>query len=269
MDLSRPSSYAALAPSDPATAARVKVKIDALRKKVEAPLAKELEAKGLKLGSNLHLRIYKSENVMEAWLRADDGRYKLFKNYPICKFSGNLGPKRTEGDLQAPEGFYPVTAGLMHPLSNYNYAMNLGYPNDYDKAHNRTGSFTMIHGACESVGCYAMTNSGSEELFMMAHAAFENGQPKVDVHAFPFRMTAENVKAHSKVPKDVMNFWKNLQTGYAHFEKYRVPPEVSLDNKNNYAFTISADTPLPIKAVKTEKISRPPRQAEPTPALNN
>ena len=55
------------------------------------------------------VRIFKREFELELWLKRD-GRFQRFATYPICMWSGALGPKLREGDKQAPEGFYTVDA---------------------------------------------------------------------------------------------------------------------------------------------------------------
>ena len=90
------------------------------------------------------------------------------RNYPICRWSGELGPKIKLGDRQAPEGFYTITPGLMNPNSNHYLAINTGFPNAYDTANGRTGSYLMIHGGCSSAGCYAMTDEQIGEIYALA-----------------------------------------------------------------------------------------------------
>ena len=104
--------------------------------------------------SPILIRIFKEESELEVWKQDTTGRFELFKVYPICRWSGDLGPKVSEGDRQAPEGFYTITPGLMNPNSNYYLAINTGFPNAYDRANDRHGGFLMIHGDCSSRGCY-------------------------------------------------------------------------------------------------------------------
>ena len=148
-----------------------------------------LGKKGMDAHAPIFIRIFKEESELEVWKQRDDGRYYHFKTYPICNWSGELGPKLKQGDRQAPEGFYTVTREQMNPDSKYHLAMNLGYPNAYDRAHRRTGDFLMIHGKCKSAGCYAMTDALIEEIYAMARESFIGGQDSFQVHAFPFRMT--------------------------------------------------------------------------------
>lgn len=196
----------------------------------EQPLPKEtvelVAKKGLSLGRPIFVRIFKEESELEIWKARDDGRYYHLKTYPICTWSGVIGPKIVKGDKQAPEGFYSVKPQQMKPDSSYHVAFNLGFPNAYDRAHDRTGEYLMIHGKCSSSGCYAMTDAIVEEIYAIARESFRGGQERFDVHAFPFRLTNENLERHKK--HKWHSFWARLKQGYDYFEKYRVPPGIAV-----------------------------------------
>jgi murein L,D-transpeptidase YafK len=187
------------------------------------PLAMRLAAAGFAAGDPVFLRIFKEERVMEIWLRRG-AQFELFETVPVCSFSGGLGPKQREGDQQSPEGFYAVGRAQLNPNSAYHLAFNLGFPNAYDRWLKRTGSHLMVHGNCASIGCYAMTDIGIDDIYTLVAAALEAGQPSVSVHIFPFRLTDAALAAHAGSPWD--GFWANLQEGYAAFEATRVPPAV-------------------------------------------
>jgi murein L,D-transpeptidase YafK len=140
-------------------------------------LSTALEEQGLTLGAPIFIRIFKQESELELFVEREDGTYQLFRSYPICNWSGELGPKLQEGDRQSPEGFYFVPPGHMHPESRFHLSFNLGFPNVYDQTHRRSGSFLMVHGGCSSIGCYAMTDPAMEEIWTLAMAAFDAGQP--------------------------------------------------------------------------------------------
>ena len=127
-----------------------------------APLPAALQVKMERLGVSqaepIFMRIFKEEGELEIWKQGRDGRYILLESYEICTWSGELGPKFAEGDRQAPEGFYTNTPAQMNPNSNFYLSFNLGFPNAFDRSHGRTGSHLMVHGACSSAGCYAMTD---------------------------------------------------------------------------------------------------------------
>lgn len=182
------------------------------------------------------IRIFKSEAELEVWSRTDGAEaYQLQKIYPICAYSGDLGPKLKQGDRQAPEGFYWVTRNSLNPYSSFHLSFNLGYPNRYDRAHGRTGDFLMVHGNCASVGCYAMTDCGIEEIYRTVEDSLEAGQAGIRVHIFPFRMTEENLRRHEG--HEWRDFWLNLKTGYDMFEANGTPPNTEVDDRT-YVFNI-------------------------------
>lgn len=187
-------------------------------------LTTELARNGFQLGAPVFLRIFKQEKQLEIWIKKDD-KFQHYKNMEICTYSGDLGPKLKEGDGQSPEGFYYVTAEALNPNSSYHLSFNLGFPNAYDRSHGRTGSYLMIHGNCVSIGCYAMTNEGIEEIYLLVEATLSKGQSSVPVHIFPFRMTSQNLQAHQS--SKWSSFWQNLKQGYDAFETTQTPPHVT------------------------------------------
>ena len=191
-------------------------------------LAQKLSDAGRQRGDPVYIRIFKQSSELELWMKGADG-WRLLANYPICKWSGRLGPKLKEGDKQSPEGFYGVTLGALNPNSDYRLSFNLGFPNAYDRAHGRTGSYLMVHGRCSSIGCYAMTDPGIDEIYPLVEAALRSGQTHVPVHIFPFRMTKEAMAA--RAGSKWIGFWKMLQPAYAAFEKKRVLPRVRVKDK--------------------------------------
>jgi murein L,D-transpeptidase YafK len=197
------------------------------------PIPKEtldlMAKKGMSADKPIYVRIIKEDSELEVWKQRDDGRFHHFKSYPICNWSGDLGPKIREGDKQAPEGFYTVTQTQMNPNSQFHLAFNMGFPNAYDKAHGRTGAHLMVHGDCRSAGCYAMTDALVEEIYAIARESFKGGQEKFEVHAYPFRMTPQNMTRHAK--SQWMPFWKPLKEGYDHFELTRQPAAVAVCEK--------------------------------------
>jgi len=186
------------------------------------------------MGAPVFIRIFKKEGELELWVKAKQ-RYTLYRSFPICKWSGKLGPKLREADYQSPEGFYSVSAKQLNPHSNYHRAFNVGYPNAFDKQNGRTGGLVMVHGNCKSVGCFAMTDKGVEEIYGFVAAALTAGQKEVPVHIFPFRMTEAAIEREtgggflSFLSNDGSGqrwsgFWRNLKEGYDRFESTREPP---------------------------------------------
>jgi murein L,D-transpeptidase YafK len=198
-----------------------------IRKRRLEPIRHELADKGLRLGAPVFVRIFKQSHELEVWVQRGDS-FRLYKTFPICKWSGSLGPKLREGDGQSPEGFYRVSTGQLNPDSSYHLSFNLGFPNAYDSAHGRTGSFLMVHGRCVSIGCYAMTDAGIEEIYLIAEAALAGGQDGFDVHVFPFRMTEEAWAANTS--SQWVDFWRELQPAYDGFEATRRPPQITTAN---------------------------------------
>jgi len=200
--------------------------------KLEAKLKSEFKVKGLPFGNPIFIRIFKEEKQLEVWVKKD-AHFYLFKKYPICFFSGDLGPKTKQGDQQSPEGFYFVKPNQLNPWSKFHLAFNIGYPNQYDRKNNYTGSAIMVHGNCVSIGCYAMTDPIIEEIYTIANSSFENHQAFFRVNIFPFRMT--KARMNQEKNNDWHPFWVNLKEGYDWFEDKKTPPNVELI-KNRYSF---------------------------------
>jgi len=188
-------------------------------------LEQRLQAAGLKAGAPMLMRIFKATSELEIWLEKGD-RFQLFATYPICHWSGTLGPKQREGDKQTPEGFYTINNRQMRHFGRWTRAINLGFPNAFDRAHKRDGSYILMHGGCSSVGCFAMTNAVIGEIYGLANAAIKNGQRHVPLHVFPFRMTDAALAAHAQSPWH--GFWATLQEGYKSFARTGRPPRISV-----------------------------------------
>ncbi len=200
---------------------------------VSPKLVAEMAEKDMDLQSPILVRLFKQEAELEVWKQDRSGRFALLKTYPICRWSGDLGPKVREGDRQAPEGFYSITPGQMNPQSAYYLSFNTGYPNAYDKALGHTGSELMVHGDCSSRGCYAMTDEQIAEIYSLGRESFFGGQHAFQFEAFPFRMTPLNMAKHRNNPN--MPFWKMIKEGYDHFEVTRQEPKVDFCEKK-YVF---------------------------------
>jgi murein L,D-transpeptidase YafK len=202
-------------------------------KELSPEMLADLERKNMPKDSPILVRIFKEESELEVWKQDTSGRYALLKVYPICRWSGDLGPKVKDGDRQAPEGFYPITPGLMNPNSSYYLAINTGFPNVYDKANNRKGAFLMIHGDCSSRGCYAMTDEQIGEIYSLGREAFLGGQKEFQIQAYPFRMTPANLARHRNSPN--FAFWKMIKEGYDHFEVSHQEPRIDVCDRH-YVF---------------------------------
>ena len=196
-----------------------------------------MASKGTSASAPVVFRAYKRESELEVWKKAAKG-YVFIKSFPICRWSGQLGPKTRNGDRQVPEGFYSVAKRQMNPNSHYHLSFDVGYPNAYDRAHGGSGSAIMVHGICSSMGCFAMTNGTVEEIYAIAREALAGGQAAFQFQAFPFHMTAENLARHRSDPN--FAFWQNLKEGADRFEATGEEPQVSVVG-GRYAFAPSKD----------------------------
>src|SRR5947209_13833715 len=197
-----------------------------------------MAAKNTSPSAPVLIRTYKKEAELEVWKLAKDGRYVHIKTFPICRWSGQLGPKQTQGDRQAPEGFYPIARRQMNPNSHYYLSFDTGFPNAYDKAHGASGAYLMVHGTCSSAGCYAMTDKQIGEIYAIAREAFAGGQQAFQFQAFPFRMSAQNM-AKYRAEKNI-DFWRQLKEGSDRFEATGEEPVVSIV-AGRYTFAPSRD----------------------------
>lgn len=189
---------------------------------VEPGLNARLAPYGMRVGSPVFIRIIKEERILELWGRPDNsGTYVAIKRYPVAGMSGTLGPKQREGDCQAPEGFYEVTGAGLNPKSKYHLSFNIGYPNAYDRALGRTGSLIMVHGSNVSIGCFAITDEGIEEVYTMVAAALGQGQPSVPVQIHPFVPTIDRMarEEHS----EFYPFWTIMAQAWEYTERSRQP----------------------------------------------
>jgi murein L,D-transpeptidase YafK len=197
-----------------------------------AALDSRLKEKGLSRGDPVFMRVFKNELELELWMQQGD-RFVLFATYPVCYWSGRLGPKIRTGDKQAPEGFYSVTKGQLNPNSRWHRSFNVGFPNLLDQAHGRTGSYLMVHGGCSSVGCYAMTNPVITEIWELVTAALDKGQGSFGIHIFPFRLTEARLNAYDG--HAWAGFWRDMKPGYDLFEASHIPPQISICQKRYVA----------------------------------
>lgn len=247
----------------------------ALSRQVRAEQGPLLEAafaeRGLKWGAPIFLRFHKYNNTklqtyfdqfsrvqnrflnhyfysgatLEVWVESAPGaKYVLFNAYPVCVYSGKLGPKKREGDGQSPEGFYEMTASLFNPNSAYRLSVNVGYPNRRDRALRHTGGLVMVHGECASVGCLAM-NDLIDPVYTLLERAILGGQQKIPFHAFPFAMTEENIARASMYFPQHEQFWRQIAVGWRAFEKTNVPPDVTVKPTTGDYVVQERGEPLP------------------------
>jgi murein L,D-transpeptidase YafK len=209
---------------------------------VRTATLRDMESLNMDRAAPILVRIYKEERTLEVWKQDRTGKFALLKSYPICKYSGKLGPKLAQGDYQAPEGFYDVTPDQMNPQSSEYLSFNTGFPNAFDRSLGRTGSFLMVHGGCKSVGCYAMTDYAVEEIYGLADEAFQGGQTKIQLQAFPVHMTTANLLRYKQDPN--APFWQMLKTGSDLFLEAGQPPTVAVCNQRYVFNAPTANTAL-------------------------
>jgi murein L,D-transpeptidase YafK len=232
---------------------------------VRSTTIKQMETLNMDRAAPILIRIYKEESTLEVWKQDRSGKFAPLISYPICKFSGKLGPKLMQGDYQAPEGFYDIGPDQMNPNSSEYLAFNTGFPNAFDRSLGRTGSFLMVHGGCRSVGCYAMTDHAMEEIYGLVDEAFKGGQDKVQLQAFPFKMTVQNLASHAGDPN--MPFWEMLKAGSDAFLATERPPRVAVCDRR-YVFNPvvagdldpSAPCPIAIESTAVAGTSGPSRE---------
>jgi len=183
------------------------------------------------------LRVFKKEEEMELWVKKTDGTYVLYKTFSICSMSGDLGPKRKQGDHQVPEGFYYIDR--FNPSSSFHLSLGINYPNASDRILSNKaapGGDIFIHGSCVSIGCMAMTDEVIKEIYVMAVEAKSNGQSKIPVHIFPFKMNAENTAKYFAQQPELKNFWMNIGKGYDSFEKNKRLSAFTVNEKGEYVW---------------------------------
>lgn len=203
-------------------------------------LKKELKEKKLDTaGFSIFIRAFKQEEKLELWIKPKTGNtYTLFKTYSICASSGDLGPKRRQGDGQVPEGFYDISA--FNPWSNFHLSLKVNYPNASDRilGKGNLGGDIMIHGSCVTIGCIPLRDEKIKEVYVLAVEAKNNGH-SIPVHIFPCRMNDENFSALKKKHEKnttLLRFWENIKTGYDAFEKNKTIPHISVDKNGIYIF---------------------------------
>jgi murein L,D-transpeptidase YafK len=208
----------------------------------ESILVDNLKKNGLTLDS-VHILItaYKAEKQLEIYAKKkNESIYKKIAVYDICRSSGELGPKRQEGDRQVPEGFYHIDR--FNPASNFYLSLGINYPNQADRKKSRAqklGGDIFIHGSCVTVGCLPMTDDKIKEIYLYAVFARNNGQNKIPVYIFPFKMTDaafEKYKKEKNGQQELIAFWSNLKTGYDQFEKEKTALKITVNKKGDYVF---------------------------------
>ncbi|MEP1094165.1 MAG: L,D-transpeptidase family protein [Cyclobacteriaceae bacterium] len=187
---------------------------------------------------NILISAYKAEKELEVYAkRKGETTYQKVSTYSICSNSGQLGPKRKQGDSQVPEGFYYVDR--FNPASNFLLSLGLNYPNQSDRkksSFTNLGGDIFIHGSCVTIGCLPMTDDKIREIYVYALHARNNGQSKIPVYIYPFKMTDENFAKYKEKNMELENFWANLKTGFDKFDRDKNELNVSVARNGDYTF---------------------------------
>ena len=206
----------------------------------EAALRRHFAEKGLAFPPReIFLRVLKREKELELWTKDPTRGWSLAKAYPFCYASGKLGPKRKQGDLQVPEGFYHLDR--FNPSSNFHLSLGVSYPNQSDRilgAKGDLGGDIFIHGDCVSIGCVAITDDKIEEVYTLAVMARARGQQRIPIHIFPGRLDEDGLeKLRPRADRTLLEFWKNLADGYRFFEEKKKLPRVRVGADGRYLFS--------------------------------
>ncbi|MCU0437914.1 MAG: L,D-transpeptidase family protein [Raineya sp.] len=219
--------------------AEPKDRVKTAYKEKKAIIENKLKEKNLKL-EDIHILFvaYKAEKQLTIYVKNKQAtQYNKLISYDICASSGDLGPKRKSGDYQVPEGFYHIDR--FNPASSYYLSLGVNYPNSSDKIKSTAkdlGGDIFIHGACVTIGCMPMTNDKIKEIYIYALEAKNNGQNKIPIYIFPFKMTHENIKKYKSSYADHTSFWENLKVGYDKFHQNYKELSFNVDKNGDYQF---------------------------------
>ena len=204
----------------------------------ETRLNDQFMAKGLSYPpKEMYIRALKFEEIVEVWVLQNNA-FVLFKEYDICRNSGELGPKRQQGDRQVPEGFYFIE--IFNPTSSYHLSLGINYPNESDSImglSNNLGGDIYIHGGCVTVGCLPLRDEPITELYWLSVRTRAGGQEQIPVHIFPAKMDLINYERlldYNPDKAELVDFWNNLRKGYVYFEKFRMLPKIKVKPTGEY-----------------------------------
>lgn len=190
---------------------------------------------------NIIFVVYKDNDLIDVYAKTkQENTYRNILSYQVCSRSGQLGPKRKQGDGQVPEGFYHIDR--FNPTSNFYLSLGLNYPNLADKRKSKAsnlGGDIFIHGSCVTKGCLPMTDNFIKEIYLLAVYAQNNGQSKIPVYVFPFKMTDQNFttyKVKYEYNKEVISFWDNLKIGYDKFIKDSKELNIKVTENGDYIY---------------------------------
>ncbi|MCT1525781.1 L,D-transpeptidase family protein [Sphingobacterium hotanense] len=183
-------------------------------------IGESLSAVGLS-ASNFEILLiaYKEADILKVYAKSRGNEsYSLLISFPVLSRSGQLGPKKKEGDKQVPEGQYRINR--FNPKSKYHLSLGINYPNDYDKEQQYSGSDIFIHGGTETVGCLPIGDPAIEVLYTLASFATSHGQHEIPVYIFPFPLDVETLEKYEPhYPDETVRRWKELALLHAELQK--------------------------------------------------
>ncbi len=211
-------------------------------KEKENSIKKHLKTYGIGLDKiEILLIAYKKERKLQVWAKEKKNEtFEKIQTYNFSSFSGELGPKRKQGDYQIPEGFYLIER--FNPLSNYYLSLGINYPNESDKMKSKAkdlGGDVFIHGDNVTIGCIPITDDKIKELYIYAIEARNNGQKKINIAILPSELDNQNFRKLQKEfssNKALLLFWENLKEVYNYFQIKKQYPKISVDENGNYIF---------------------------------
>jgi len=184
---------------------------------------------------------YKNEQILQLWIKPkNQNGFLLAREYKFTAYCGKLGPKRKQGDLQIPEGFYYINC--FNPRSRFHLALGINYPNASDKIlsdKRHPGGDVAIHGSSVTIGCIPIGNEAIEELYIIYLDTKSKGQRKIPVYIFPCQMDSTNMITLEKIAEEdsvLLSFWQNLKQGYDIFVRHKKIVKFRVDNKGRYIY---------------------------------
>lgn len=206
-------------------------KVQVAKQIFQDSLAKKLRELGIQFPiANLYIRIFKQEKQLEIWA-SNKEEFQLIATYPFTNFSGTVGPKNREGDLQIPEGFYQITH--FNPKSKFHLSLKISYPNDVDVLRNKSiqqlGGDIYIHGGDYTVGCIPIGDENISVLYWLCVNSFAI-HPTIPVHIFPAKMEGKQLVELCFNYPEYITFWRTMQTIYLNFQASK-----KLDNIEAFA----------------------------------
>jgi len=181
---------------------------------------------------SLIIRAFKREKAMELWAADEPNQPHIrLRRYMIAAWSGELGPKRREGDGQVPEGLYEIDR--FNPSSQFHLSMRLNYPNASDRVFadkDNPGTDIYIHGSDVSIGCMAMTDRVIEELYLACYESSTASNRRVQVLVLPYKGKAPA----GMWPGEMVSLWEQLFAISNRFDETHVLPRVRITADGAY-----------------------------------